>query len=138
MRKNITEVRDWLLENCVDGDGDLDLIGLDFSDFDCDIYISGIKVKKDLGQSEQNVEGSLFQGNQVVKNDLIQMGQLVRGDLYQNSQIVKGDLLQNEQTVNGRLFQNEKSKLLIKTIKKLIELDDEELQDVLNSLLVKV
>ena len=82
--KTKEHLKDYLLENYVDEAGDLDLIGLDFSDFDGNIYISGMKVK----------------------NDLFQMGQLVRGDLYQNSQIVKGYLYQGNQKVEGSLYQD--------------------------------
>lgn len=31
--KTREEIKKWILENCVDGDGDIDLRGLDFSDF---------------------------------------------------------------------------------------------------------
>lgn len=39
------EIKKWLLENCVNEYGKLDLSGLDFSDFDGDVYIFGMKVK---------------------------------------------------------------------------------------------
>jgi hypothetical protein len=48
-RKGITE---WLLENCVDRNGDLNLSLLDFSAFDGDVYISQMKVKESLYQDE--------------------------------------------------------------------------------------
>ena len=35
--KTSTEIRNWLLENAVDFDGDLMLHGLDFSDFKGDV-----------------------------------------------------------------------------------------------------
>jgi len=82
--KDINEVRDYLVKHRTDKFGDLDLSNLDFSNFDGNIYISGMKVK----------------------NDLFQMGQLVRGDLYQNSQIVKGYLYQGNQKVEGSLYQD--------------------------------
>ena len=46
MRKSKKEIRDWLLENCVDENGDLALMYLDFSDFEGNVYISYMKVKK--------------------------------------------------------------------------------------------
>lgn len=58
--KTITELRDYLLENYVNEDGDLILDNLDFSDFDGDVYIDCMKVKGDLTQSYQEVQGSLY------------------------------------------------------------------------------
>lgn len=58
--KTKEEIRDWLLENAVDHDGDLMLENLDFSDFDGDVYIDCMKVKGDLTQSYQEVKGNLY------------------------------------------------------------------------------
>ena len=76
--KNKEEIRDWLLNNCINENGSLNLSGLDFSDFEVDIDISNMKVK-----------GNLFQGNQKVKGDLIQNSQEVKGILYQDK-IING------------------------------------------------
>lgn len=70
--KTKEEIKQWLLENCVEENGDLDLSGLDFSDFDGDIYIGRMIVK-----------GSLYQEKQIVKGDLIQSNQLVGKGLYE-------------------------------------------------------
>lgn len=67
--KTIKEIRDWLLENAVDEEGDLYLIGLDFSDFDGDVYINDMKVKRSLYQYYQDVGESLYQDNQKVGKD---------------------------------------------------------------------
>lgn len=67
--KKIQEIRDWLLENAVDEEGDLYLIGLDFSDFDGDVYICNMKVKNDLYQNFQIVGKSLIQNYQKVGKD---------------------------------------------------------------------
>ncbi len=48
--KSKEEIRDWLLENAVSEYGNLLLRGLDFSDFDGNVYIDYMKVKKDLHQ----------------------------------------------------------------------------------------
>lgn len=82
--KTKQEIRDWLLENAVGFSGNLDLSDLDFSDFDGNVYINNMKVKKDLHQDHQ----------------------IVTGDLYQHSQQVEGFLKQNHQTVNSYLMQN--------------------------------
>lgn len=79
--KTKEEIKKWLLKNCVDEDGNLDLSFLDFSDFDGDVYASSWKVKRNLYQDGQMVNGNLFQNFQVVK-----------GDLWQNTQKVEGDL----------------------------------------------
>src|SRR5690554_4787196 len=78
----IDKLRDYLLENYVNEWGDLDLIGLDFSEFDGDILIGGMKVKGDLLQDYQKVQGDLFQGNQTVQGGLFQSRQKVQGNLH--------------------------------------------------------
>lgn len=65
------QIRDWILENCIDLDGDIDLKDLDFSEFDGNVYISNMKVKNNLFQSCQEVGNCLYQGKQVVKGTLI-------------------------------------------------------------------
>ena len=82
--KTKEEIKQWLLENCVDEDGDLDLSNLDFSDFDGNVNIY----------------------NMIVKGNLNQSGQVVYGDLWQRCQIVKGDLYQDSQSVDGNLYQD--------------------------------
>ena len=110
------EIKKWLLENCVDEDGDLNLSHLDFSDFNGDIYTCFMKVKKNLCQNYQKVEGKLEQSHQVVRKNLsqwdqivgenlLQTDQIVGGSLFQSNQKVKGDLLQDSQKVKGCLFQ---------------------------------
>ena len=73
---------DNFVKNYENGELYLDLIDLDFSDFNGDIYIAGMKVKENLYQSCQEVKGDLFQDNQEVKGDLYQDYQEVKGDLY--------------------------------------------------------
>lgn len=67
------KIKKWLLNNCIDKNGDLDLTGLDFSDFEGNIDISGMKVKKYLTQKGHVVERDLFQGDQEVKGTLYQV-----------------------------------------------------------------
>ncbi len=82
--RNLTpeEKRDWMLMNCRDEFGDIDLMGLDFSDVDGDVNISGMKVKQDLLQSGHIVGGDLLQVNHVVGQDLHQDRQEVGQDFY--------------------------------------------------------
>lgn len=88
------EIKKWLLENCINEYGDLDLSGLDLSDFNGNVNISYMKVKKHL-----------FQRTQTVGGDLSQDCQKVEGYLYQSFQEVKGNLWQNFQEVEGKIIQ---------------------------------
>lgn len=103
------EIKKWLLENCVDENGSLDLSGLDFSDFDGSVDISGMKVKKNLLQNKQQVEGCLYQRDQRVRFDLDQSCQQVERDLDQHGQDVGGDLIQNSNDVSGNLYQDDQN-----------------------------
>ena len=80
--RTIKYLRDYLLENYVDDDGDLNITGLDFSDFDGDIYIVDMKVKRDLYQSEQEVQGDLTQGYQEVKGNYYCSNVRVKGNIF--------------------------------------------------------
>lgn len=63
MKKTIEEVRDWLLKNALDEDGDLYLSGLDFSKFNGDIFITSMKIKGGLYQNTIDVQGDFFSKN---------------------------------------------------------------------------
>ena len=91
--EKLQELKEFLLNNFTDEFGDLDISGLDFSDFDGVVNISNMKVKSDLIQDFQEVEGNLYQHYQVVEGFLYQDGQEVKGNLIQNNQEVEGDLL---------------------------------------------
>lgn len=104
--KTREEIKKWLLENCVDKYENLDLSGLDFSDFDGDVFLSYMKVKNNLYQGFQKVNGILVQSHQEVKGGLLQENQEVDGDLDQSEQIVKGSLIQDFNTVGGDLYQS--------------------------------
>lgn len=80
--KTTKEIRDWLLENAVDEEGDLMLDDLDFSDFAGNVYICDMKVQGDLNQSGQEVQG-----------DLDQVSHKVQGDLYHGDSRYGGKLI---------------------------------------------
>ena len=101
------EIKDWLLKNAVNDEGDLDLSYLDFSDFDGDVLIHNMKVKKTLNQSYQEVGDILYQEFQKVDKYLFQHNQQVGRDLLQNNQIVGESLFQSNQKV-GKNFCNHK------------------------------
>lgn len=99
--KSKQEIRDWLLENAVNENGTLDLSELDLSDFDGDVYIDFMKVKKNLHQCCQNVGGDLLQHNQKVGENLYQTNQKVGKNLWQAFQNV------GEEFYNHKLKKNE-------------------------------
>lgn len=103
--KTKEEIKRWLLENCLDEKGKLDLSGLDFSDLDADVDLSGMKVNGDLHQDRQEVDGDLFQGEQKVEGNIDQSTHEVNGDLFQCEQKVKGMLIQSHQEVGEVLDQ---------------------------------
>lgn len=78
--KTKQEIRDWLLENAVNDLGALDLSDLDFSNFDGDVYINKMKVKKSLYQAFQDVGESLWQCYQNAGENLYQDCQTVGKD----------------------------------------------------------
>ena len=103
--KSIKEVRNWLLANRVNEYGDLNLIGLDFSEFNGDIYISNMNVKKDLYQCNQEVQGNLFQDSQIVQGSLDQSFQEVQGSLDQSFQEVQGDYDSKHNKAKGNIIE---------------------------------
>lgn len=66
VKKAKQEIRDWLLENATDDEGNLDLSDLDFSNFNGNVLIDNMKVKKSLNQSCQKVGEDLQQHDQKV------------------------------------------------------------------------
>lgn len=125
----INELRDYLLENYVNEQGDLYICGLDFSDFDGDVAINGMRVKGNLHQEHQDVKGDLYQSSQEVKGNLMQDGQKVDGVLWQSSQEVGGNLWQGFSEIKGNytcegikvggdIYTNEPKKLLKKVTRK--------------------
>ena len=101
MQKTIEEVRDWLLENRVNGKGDLDLRGLDFSKFKGNILIGNMKVNKGLYFNNCEVGGDVEQSFHKVKGDLSQYNHKVAQDLFQSSHQVFGNLYQGNSKVIG-------------------------------------
>ena len=99
--KTIKELKEWLLNNRVNKNGDLDLSELDFSDFNGYVDISEMKVKGDLHQGNQKVKGNLIQSYQEVEGNLYQSYQKVQGNLHQAVQEVEGDLFQDK-IINGK------------------------------------
>ena len=138
--KSKEEIKEWLLKNCIDEDGDLNISGLDFSDFNGNILRGSWKVKGDLFQRDNKVQGDLIQSTNKVQGDLIQSTNEVVGDLYQSYNEVVGDLYQIYNTVQGKTYNDFKKhyKVMVRDdednwvederfIKKLEDYDKEEL-----------
>ena len=98
------ELRDLLIENCLDKNGDLVFCNIDLSEFKGKVYLTGWKVGGSADLSYWDVKGNLYQNCQTVNGNLYQDCQTAK-NIYQYSQIVTGDLDQNSQTVNGNLYQ---------------------------------
>ena len=109
------ELVKFLIENRTDDDGDLDLMDLDFSNFEGNIYISGMMVKKNLNQDNQCVKGNLYQHNQQVEGNLVQYCQKVKGKFLNHK------LEYNEEWVDGDGY--------VSRIKKLIPITKQELEE---------
>lgn len=110
------ELKNYLLENCVNENGDLDLSGLDFSDFNGNVDTSDMKVKKDLIQSNQKVGGHLYQCCQKVGESMFDDHNEVRGFFL--TQTRKDD--EEYKIENGETY-------IVKKTKKLTKQEIEEL-----------
>lgn len=99
------EIKQWILENCVDCNGNVNLSGLDFSNFDGNIYLNDMKVKNDLMMSCVTVGGDVYQCYYTVGESLWQSNHKVNGNINQEWQFVGGNLLQNNQKVKGEIIQ---------------------------------
>ena len=94
--EKLQELKEFLLKNFVDEFGDLDISGLDFSDFDGSVDISHMKIKGNLWQVGHEVIGSLYQDRHLVSGDLLQDDHLVLGNLFQGYKRVGGEIFQSK------------------------------------------
>lgn len=91
--KSREEIKKWLLANCINEWGDLDLSNLDFTDFEGDVDISNMSVTGSLSQAHQKVGGWLNQSFQEVDEDLYQYVQKVNGNMFDYCNEVKGNFI---------------------------------------------
>lgn len=103
---NQTQLRDFLLQHCVNERGDLCLNNLDFSEFEGDVDISNMKVKYNLVQNFQRVGGNLAQEDQEVEGNLFQYSQYTKGNLLQHNNFVEGTLYQDSQVARNAIYQH--------------------------------
>lgn len=95
----------------------IDISGLDFSDIDKPIDMSGMVVKDKLLIGGLKVGNGLHQGNQEVDGYLYQSNQVVNGNLYQSNQKAYGEL-HNTGNKYGESLTEDTSKPLLKEISK--------------------
>lgn len=111
---NKEEIKQWLLENCVDEMGNLDLSGLDFSDFRGTVIIGSMKVGGNLMQGCQEASGVLWQSEQDVGATIFQENQKVGGYLFQDNQTAEKDIYQSYQKSGGSIYQaSQKAEVVI-------------------------
>ena len=89
----IEEVKKRLIENRTDKDGDLDLSGLDLSDFGGNVLASRWKVKKSLDQGHNEVGGDLFQDGQSVQGSILYDYDSLHNDFKAMSPAEKGEFI---------------------------------------------
>lgn len=129
---DIDKVRDWLLENRIDKDGHLDLRGLDFSEFEGDVYISEMIVKGNLCQNDQYVYGNIYQSYSEAEGILEQRycsgsegvdqrGTRTLKDLLTGNSYVRGNLLYEEDNIDGVVAKIENKDKINEKIKMYME-----------------
>lgn len=102
--KTKNEIKNWILENCINSNGNIDISNLDFSDFEGSIDRGWWKVQGNLSQSWNKVQGDLYQYNNVVQGNLLQDENRVQGDLHQSRNIINGDLIQYGNNVKRKTY----------------------------------
>lgn len=81
------------------------LTRLDFSEFNCIVDISHMRVNKDLYQDSQEVKGKLYQNKCRVEDDIYQNQNYSGRDIIQGRQVSFGNIYQEEQFVKNCIFQ---------------------------------
>lgn len=110
-------IKKWLLENAVDDKGDLILSDLDFSDFDGNVFISHMKVKRSLFQSHQEVGGDLLQNDQIVAENLYQDNQNV-GEDFINHRLDEDEYWKDDNH-NNYVFRMRKEEITLEELEKM-------------------
>lgn len=123
VKPTINDLRDYMLEHFVDENGILAIKGLDFSEFDGTVAITGMKVKNDLYQGYHTVGGHLSQTTHTVGGTLFQSHHKVGGNLLQGQQEVGSDYKCISVKYGGKLFVDEPQKTLKElTVEELAQL----------------
>ena len=99
-KRKLNELRDLLLENCLNENGDLVISDIDLSDFKGKVILKGWTVGGSVDLSHWEVNGDLKQSYQKVNGDLEQDSHTVNGDLYQSWQTAE-NIYQSYQTAEN-------------------------------------
>ena len=90
--KTKQEIEKWLLENCVDENGNLVIRNIDLSKFKGNVILDSWKIGASANLSFWEVKGNLYQYYQKVNGNLYQSFQSAK-NLYQHCQNVSKDLV---------------------------------------------
>lgn len=112
VKPTIDDLRDYMLEHFVDNNGNLDVCGLDFSNFEGNVYITELKCGGDLSQSGHKVNGDLYQCRHKVNGYLYQSGHEIDGHLFQSHINVKQDYNCYNIKYGGNIYIDEPQKTL--------------------------
>lgn len=106
---------EYLLEHHVDEDGDVDISGLDFGEFEGDVDISGIKSKGDIFQGLHKNNGHIEQSGHENDGNVWQYGHRNEGNIWQGGQRNEGNIwqsghknlgiIQKDYENNGKIFE---------------------------------
>ena len=124
---NKRKLRDLLLGNCVNEDGNLVICDIDLSDFKGIVMLSGWKVGGSADLSSWEVKGNLYQNGQKVNGNLYQGCQNVNGNLNQGWQKVSKDLVSQKLEEDEEWVSFQGSDHAVIRTKKLKEISQEEL-----------
>ena len=104
------ELVELLITSFVDEEGVLDLSGLDFTKFECDVDISYMNVAGRLFQANQKVEGDLFQGTQEAFN-VFQSAHKVNKSIFQDIHIVGDSVFEGNHNVDSTIYNHQETEI---------------------------
>ena len=120
------EKRDWLLENCVNKNGNLVISDIDLSDFKGNVILKGWKIGGSADLSYWEVKGNLEQDCQIVNGNIDQSCQTAK-NLYQHCQKVSKDLISQKLKEDEEWVSFQGSDYAVIRAKKLKEISLDEL-----------
>ena len=122
------EKRDWLLENCVNKNGNLVISDIDLSKFKGNVILSGWKIGGNADLSFWEVKGDLDQSCQKVNGDLDQSCQTAE-NITQHCQNVSKDLVSQKLKEDEEWVSFQGSDYAVIRAKKLKEISKDELAE---------
>lgn len=109
-KMNKEELVELLITNFVDEEGVLDLSGLDFTKFECDVDISYMNVAGRLFQANQKVEGDLFQNTQEASN-VFQSAHKVSKSIFQDIHVVGDSVFEGNHNVDSTIYNHQETEI---------------------------